>query len=1511
MQDAAIACHPVVKRERSGTRPKGEAFIRSGLVEPECNAGTHVGLRNAQVNTRATKSHSVIHIDPSIYLHLRSLKTTRPPLIGSVGRAWRSLLPVAVICFLLPFAYSPARGQSPVALQGTVSDRSTGSPIAGVQVLLFGSLVTTSDANGNYSVSAQQLNNNATGALTFQGAGYYLAVRNYTITTSPTTLDATLLPGGTIVTGVVTDSATQAAIVGAFVLVCPSTSLTWGPSCVNATTNSAGQYMVDSSQFIEAASNGFDVQSVSASAAGYFNYSSTTAFHVASPFPVTHNLAMSSNGVLRRVTIATDPPGLGIVVDGVALFSPQSFDWVPSNQHTLAANLQPTGMAGIQYAFSRWSDNGAASHVIVVPDADTTYTASFKTQFALTTSVNPTAGGSVTAGGWFDAGSAVTITATPVAEYQFTGFTGALTGLANPQTLVIDGPKSTVANFSSVKTSTTTNLTSTVNPAFVGQSITFTATVTGSTPTGSITLNDGATLLASVPLIGSQASYTTSSLAIGSHPIVATYSGDAANTGSMSTTLSQVVNAYMPVTLTVASLADDNGPGTLRYQIANAHSGDTITFSASGTIVLAQGQLEISNDVIISGSGAASLTISGNNMSRVFQIDSGTTVSITGVTVEQGAGGINGRDILNNGTLAVSNCRFLVNTYNSNNGEGNGGGLYNAGTATVTNCSFVGSVDFGVAGDGGGIYNAGNLTVVGSTFSNFGVGGYGSAIFNAGYFQSAAGTGTVFNSTFWQNRANEGAAIFDAGTATSITAVNSTFSGNAGNSVVYTLYGGTTLKNALIANSGGNNCGGANGPFKSGGYNLSDDNSCSAYFTQTGDMNNTPAGLDPNGLKDNGGPTPTVGLLPSSPALDAIPLSACTDTSGQMITADQRGIARPQGTACDIGAFDRAPGVSTTVSMSSFANPSAVNQSVTFTVTVTPVSGTDTPTGSVVFIDGSTTLATLPLSGSAQATYATSSLAVGTHNITVSYSGDVQFNGSTSTTYSQVVNFLSTAITIAAPTVPHGSTANVSVSVSSGQDTVTGNVSLTVDSGSPLTQALSNGSTIFNISGLAVGSHSLSASYAAQGNFDASSSTGTLQVNQAQPTISIGNIPTSAAYSGNFTPTYSYIGDGATSVTSSTTGTCAVSGAVVNFVGAGTCTLIAHATAGTNYSAATGNPQSFSIAKVTTTISINNIPSAAKYGGSFAPAYAYVGDGTPSVTSSTIATCTVSGNVVNFVGAGLCTLTAHATAGNNYLAANGNPQSFTIAQATPTISINNIPTSAKDGGNFAPTYAYIGDGATSVTSNTSGTCTVSGSVVNFVAVGTCTLTAHAAATANSAAATGSPQSFSIGQATPTINISNLPGNAAYGGLFTPTYAYAGNGKTSTTSNTLSTCTVSGMGVVNFVGTGTCTLIAHAAATVNYAAATGSPQSFTIAQATTTISIKNIPNNAKRGVSFTPTYNYIGDGTPSTTSSTPATCTVFASLVNFLSSGTCRLTAQATAGSHYAATTGSPQSFTVK
>jgi Bacterial Ig-like domain (group 3)/Abnormal spindle-like microcephaly-assoc'd, ASPM-SPD-2-Hydin/HYDIN/CFA65/VesB-like, Ig-like domain/Cep192 domain 4 len=443
-----------------------------------------------------------------------------------------------------------------------------------------------------------------------------------------------------------------------------------------------------------------------------------------------------------------------------------------------------------------------------------------------------------------------------------------------------------------------------------------------------------------------------------------------------------------------------------------------------------------------------------------------------------------------------------------------------------------------------------------------------------------------------------------------------------------------------------------------------------------------------------------------------------------------------------------------------------------------------------------------------------------------------------------------------------------------------------------------------------VGTCSLTASATAGTNYNAVTGTAqTFSVGQATPTISISNLPASGAYGGSFTPTFSYAGDGATSVSSNTSSICTVTSGVVHYVGVGTCSLAASAIAGTNYASVTGTAQTFSVGQATPTISISNLPASGAYGGSFTPTFSYAGDGTASVSSNTTSICTVTSGVVHYVGVGTCSLMASATAGTNYASVTGAAQTFSVGQATPTISISNLPASGAYGGSFTPTFSYVGDGTASVSSNTTSICTVTSGVVHYVGVGTCSLTASATAGTNYASVTGTAQTFSVGQANPTISISNLPASGAYGGSFTPTFSYAGDGTTSVSSNTTSICTVTS-GVVHYVGVGTCSLTASATAGSHYASVTGTAQTFAIGQATPTISISNLPANGTNGGSFTPTFNYSGDGTTSVGSNTTSVCTVTSGVVHYIGVGTCSLTASATAGTNYAAVTGTAQSFSV-
>jgi CSLREA domain-containing protein len=205
----------------------------------------------------------------------------------------------------------------------------------------------------------------------------------------------------------------------------------------------------------------------------------------------------------------------------------------------------------------------------------------------------------------------------------------------------------------------------------------------------------------------------------------------------------------------------------------------------------------------------------------------------------------------------------------------------------------------GNADMGGGLNNnslVAELTVTDSTFSGNNATSEGGGIRN----QNATAL-TVTNSTFSGNSATEGGGLMAAG---DLTVTNSTFSGNSAISGGGINIGGgeiMTLRNTIVANSpSGGNCRN-NGILTDGGYNIDDGTTCG--FSQA---NNSLPSTDPklaSGLANNGGPTKTIKLLKGSPAINAIPRG--TNGCGTTVTTDQRGVKRPQGSGCDIGAFEK------------------------------------------------------------------------------------------------------------------------------------------------------------------------------------------------------------------------------------------------------------------------------------------------------------------------------------------------------------------------------------------------------------------------------------------------------------------------------------------------------------------------------------------------------------------------------------------------------------------------------
>ena len=195
---------------------------------------------------------------------------------------------------------------------------------------------------------------------------------------------------------------------------------------------------------------------------------------------------------------------------------------------------------------------------------------------------------------------------------------------------------------------------------------------------------------------------------------------------------------------------------------------------------------------------------------------------------------------------------------------------------------------------GGGIENRGTLTVSSSTFSdNSAVNGHGGGIFNGG-------TLTVSSSTFSGNSADFGGGIENRGT---LTVSSSTFSDNSaffpndrGGGAINVAHLTMTVSSTIFANSPmGGNCSTTN--FASLGDNISSDATCVRINVGLNDRNDTNPLL--NALANNGGPTQTFALQNTSPAINEVRIN-----TGTCSGTDQRGVARPIGPRCDIGAVE-------------------------------------------------------------------------------------------------------------------------------------------------------------------------------------------------------------------------------------------------------------------------------------------------------------------------------------------------------------------------------------------------------------------------------------------------------------------------------------------------------------------------------------------------------------------------------------------------------------------------------
>jgi uncharacterized repeat protein (TIGR01451 family) len=559
----------------------------------------------------------------------------------------------------------------------------------------------------------------------------------------------------------------------------------------------------------------------------------------------------------------------------------------------------------------------------------------------------------------------------------------------------------------------------------------------------------------------------------------------------------------------------DSGAGSLRQAIADACPGTSITFSGvTSPITLTGGEIVIDKDLTITGPNVP-LTISGNNTSRIFNIENGNSVSISNLTFTSGRASVGGA-IFNKGDLTIRDCTF---TGNNAVGSGAAGGAIDSegggevGSLTVINSTISGN---NADGDGGGIFNSGNslATLVNVTITNnHADADANSEGFGGGLAQLSSNNLTLNNTIIAGNFRNSSGEAVTNSAAPQLNIVSST------NDDVYIQPDNPATPSEidpspLDASSSNNLIGVDTG--------LTPDISNGTNGNQIG---TAASPIDPKllSLANNGGPTQTHLLLPNSPALNAGNSALALD-NGNPITTDQRGNGFPRviGPSVDIGAVEvnytitatagtpQSAAINTAFSTALKAtvkesNVAVSGVSVTFTAPASGASGSFS-SSSTVTTDGSgvATAPTFTANGIAGAYNVTATL-VGT-SLTATFS--LKNTASTSTAVSSSLNpsLLGQSVTFTATVTSAGGTPTGTVQFKDGVNNL----------GIPVTLN-GSGQATFTTSSLTAGTHTITAVYSGDAVFGGS--TGTLSPDQTvtnRPLIKFSQSNYSVNESGKF-----------------------------------------------------------------------------------------------------------------------------------------------------------------------------------------------------------------------------------------------------------------------------------------------------------------------------------------------------------------------------------------------------------
>ena len=896
------------------------------------------------------------------------------------------------------------------------------------------------------------------------------------------------------------------------------------------------------------------------------------------------------------------------------------------------------------------------------------------------------------------------INATYSGDSNYTGSTGTLSQIVN-------------------KASTTTAVSSTINPSVYGQSVTFTANITslaGAIPDGeSVTFKNGSTAIGTGTTSSGNATFSTSSLGAGNNYITASYVGDANFTASTSSALAQTVN-QASTTTTVSSSINPSVYGqsvTFTATVSPSNATGSVQISIDGynygSVALSGGSVSYALSTLSAGTHIVNMTYSGDinytsSTSSLSQIVSkgSTTTTIFNILPSSPAVGQ---------TYAVS---FTVTANPPGSGSPTGFATVSDGTNQCSSSIAVGSCSLSSS-------SAGNKTI---TVSYPGDSNFNSSSGVASLIVNQASTTTVISSsadpstynqsvTFTASVTSSGGGIPDGETVTfkngsAVIGTGMTASGNAtfstsslqaGNDPITALYTGDANFSSSTGTLTQTVNQAATTTSVSSSTNPSSINQSITFIAAISPSNATGTVQFAIDGTNFGSPVSISNGSAVSPATSS--LSAGT----HVINATYSGDSNYTGST---GTLSQTVGANTTTSIYSSLNPSTYGNTVTFTANITS-SGGSIPNGETVTFKNGTVVLGTGTTSSGNATFSISSLSVGTSSITAVYVGDANFTASTSSALAQNVNQAASTAAVTSSLNPSTSGQSVTFTATISPSSATGTVQFTIDGtnfGSPVT--VSGGSAASpSISSLSVGSHTIDAVYGGDSNYAASTGTLYQTVNRASTTTAISSSlnPSASGQSVTFTATISpsiatgtvqFVVDGSTfgSPVDITNGSAASSS--ISSLSVGTHVINATYSGDTNYTGSTGTLSQTVKTGTTTAISSSLNPStygnAITFTATVTPSNGAIPDG-ETVTfkegSTTLGTGTTSSGIATYstssLWAGNNSISATYAGDSNYSSSSGSmiQQVYQIPPNTPA-NYGNFTSAVFDAG-MNETFTYV------------------------------------------------------------------------------------------------------------------------------------------------------------------------------------------------------------------------------